>query len=1626
MSSSAAKLWANTENAISDLGKGAENVGRDVLTGVGHTFSDVAKAGEAVGHDLVGYTPHADSSETSTSTGKFFEKFGKFLVKERPVRVVGQGPDWSELDLVKAPIRDMSSPASHIQSLFAANPSLENFEQRVEVNFRSIYGDSATRSQVPAITALSTTASLPPNGSFVRFRAMVQDPGVGNEVYKAVGSGGKILMYGAEEEDDQEAVGREDYSNLKERQVFFIVSVPGETDWVGQALDETTSASLQASVDRLSLSDASTNEASTTSPLLSAKFPVPSRPHFGCIAKLYGDAGEKLKIGDVRDFFGVLSETIISSPFEDLVNDEAHETAPATATALHVIFDLPVTPPTPTFAISPEMQSIRSQLVEYLADAVGGDVDAAEWILLALLGRIHTRHTSGLTLGSLSLNLALPISFIAPAPLYQILSNLLSKTSLLELSLPFLNHSSTKISPRSRNENLESGALQLSSGTTVVVDTRGIGEGKLGDAGQTSSALPSSSDSPVPAAYRSPASTSSPTDLPTPSSPQTFVNPYKSSRANQVNLYKLHVFSTRNNTILTLTHSPGSSPTSINNELSSLPSPHHPVAWVSAGSAGYKGAARGTYDAAVEASLRMFKKIEELVEPPIGSGGQRRKVKSPPPTDMEVIWKGFGQGRDAVFRSLLGGEGDKVRGLMMMELPDSIEDWRNSREEKTSSCFGRPKFLSAPQTLLSTPPFSPLLTSASSPPTERVHISSRRPPLSIFAQTTTAAKGPHPRPRPSSPAFLSGALSMPSPTSSTSSVLSDESGVASYSTDATSPCSPCSASILLNPLPFSPRKKTVLVSVSHHPSAPPAHFLAENPSFFYPHSPPSATIDIHSRSSSAEPAFRDGGSSGAMSEEPESLETKGALKFAPLPPGRRAYRSNSLSIGVAARAKMIQSQGGGTKVPHPRYAGPHQWYQTGGTVPPDVYTYKDMQKGVTKIWDRVRRRSSVSNTSRSSAEAAVMERDSKGKSKEIEHIEEASDEEPDSDDEDALDSDGSEDANSPRRGRPSKTVGLDLQNMGQLRTSSPHLGTVEATSNKGKGVQEQRLPTYQPAISHPINFSMSSSQDPPALPSIISRPSPRGLSPLRMLSFHEPSDNVCTPITSPTSPAPPTPSGILINRFESLSTTRPESSFFALGAAGGGTTTTDVAAGSPSPGFGFALVGGWNGASPHAAVPLAGMSIGGALARVASPDSSSASDASTDGWTRSATGSSAPSSAVGSPAVKATGIEPRSQSPSGSIATLTLLTAPSSPVLGPTAADGTPRMLSRSPSPHCKFAPLPKIDDVERPGTRRNSTVNGTAPSMRASKISNGSDTPDEQFALDLDDSSSNPISMTSANASLRLVAGSSVGFIGEVPSRRSSGSISGRSTSPSPRRTGSTASSRTHSPILSRHSSTDALHLHYVAAPPRSTRSSSRERDRAASVTGGEATRARDLWREEIKSPSSTPVSGRASPNIAGSEAAFNGLAVDSIPSSGSSSPFFLPSTNATLSSEVGGSRRTVFAEPPVGDRNSVIGGRSRPSTLRVRSHSTEGGVERDVFEVDATSGAHSDLDELEEHENEDGEGDEDDSEDEDADGNDRDGEGNEDDDDDDIEEDAEQDRKTARGAAVEVVHWHSSAKDS
>ncbi|KAM6495539.1 hypothetical protein JOM56_008245 [Amanita muscaria] len=97
--------------------------------------------------------------------------------------------------------------------------------------------------------------------------------------------------------------------------------------------------------------------------------------------------------------------------------------------------------------------------------------------------------------------------------------------------------------------------------------------------------------------------------------------------------YRVHCHSSRNNTITTLTRPSGET-----------------ITWFSGGSCGFKKGNRASYEAGYQCAIRMFKQLEELA--------------NKEPLEVDLFFKGFGQGREALQKALLSGEGDNVRTLI--------------------------------------------------------------------------------------------------------------------------------------------------------------------------------------------------------------------------------------------------------------------------------------------------------------------------------------------------------------------------------------------------------------------------------------------------------------------------------------------------------------------------------------------------------------------------------------------------------------------------------------------------------------------------------------------------------------------------------------------------------------------------------------------------------------------------------------------------------------------------------------------------------------------------------------------------------------------------------------------------
>ncbi|KAF5388271.1 hypothetical protein D9615_000175 [Tricholomella constricta] len=131
-----------------------------------------------------------------------------------------------------------------------------------------------------------------------------------------------------------------------------------------------------------------------------------------------------------------------------------------------------------------------------------------------------------------------------------------------------------------------------------------------------------------------PPPTAGPEGYPPAKAPNPFVAKDRLAYLNQVPRYRLYCQSTRNNTITTL-----------------MTDKYTPLASFTGGSCGFKKVNRSSYEAGYQCAVHMFKHIADLA--------QTRDFQ------IDLYFKGFGQGRDAMHRALLTTEGENVRPLVV-------------------------------------------------------------------------------------------------------------------------------------------------------------------------------------------------------------------------------------------------------------------------------------------------------------------------------------------------------------------------------------------------------------------------------------------------------------------------------------------------------------------------------------------------------------------------------------------------------------------------------------------------------------------------------------------------------------------------------------------------------------------------------------------------------------------------------------------------------------------------------------------------------------------------------------------------------------------------------------------------
>ncbi|KAF1356970.1 hypothetical protein BDV97DRAFT_284422, partial [Delphinella strobiligena] len=109
--------------------------------------------------------------------------------------------------------------------------------------------------------------------------------------------------------------------------------------------------------------------------------------------------------------------------------------------------------------------------------------------------------------------------------------------------------------------------------------------------------------------------------------------------------HRIHVYATKHNTHITLTQPPRKDPNDASKMVDVLLS-------MSAGNIGFRKAGRGSYDAGYQLAAFILKQIQER--------GLLRDINT-----IEVVLRGFGAGREAVSKALLGPEGRMIRNKIV-------------------------------------------------------------------------------------------------------------------------------------------------------------------------------------------------------------------------------------------------------------------------------------------------------------------------------------------------------------------------------------------------------------------------------------------------------------------------------------------------------------------------------------------------------------------------------------------------------------------------------------------------------------------------------------------------------------------------------------------------------------------------------------------------------------------------------------------------------------------------------------------------------------------------------------------------------------------------------------------------
>lgn len=380
--------------------------------------------------------------------------------------------------------------------------------------------------QVPLLN--ETTFDSIPNNTLVRYVGMVQDmfnPEYFVSEFKDSSGNWQTTRYGDIMDD---FVNDSCEKQFDERYPVFMVPIPGRTEWLSGKYNDLASSSIQAlqtvqgkstgmkrQIDDVQMcpeedicgkqgqiaeaaadnshanKKAPTNEDSKSDkPLVEKK----NIPYGSCVLHLY-EGIHGLKLNDVVEVMGVISrvpDLVSQAMMEEDEQDALASRIPTSmAPRIHAIsvkkLQSLLPENMPQVQETSEVQQARSQVIDFLSSVLGGDVLAAEYLLMLLISRVHMRiqDSDATALGSLALNLtgAPDKSADFVQALESAISGLMPSLASLPLDIGLLNKKAWYPCKSQNQCFLPDAILQLPSGSVIMLDETAMTAGQLTEIG---------------------------------------------------------------------------------------------------------------------------------------------------------------------------------------------------------------------------------------------------------------------------------------------------------------------------------------------------------------------------------------------------------------------------------------------------------------------------------------------------------------------------------------------------------------------------------------------------------------------------------------------------------------------------------------------------------------------------------------------------------------------------------------------------------------------------------------------------------------------------------------------------------------------------------------------------------------------------------------------------------------------------------------------------------------------------------------------------------------------------------------------------------------------------------------